>query len=212
MEASWRIRDHFSNLSDEQLSTLRLFHIELLRFNHSISLISNFSEKNADLLHFYDVIKATEFIVKDMPNLKEVYNFTSGNGISGVTFAILNPHVKVNIVVEDERKSEFIKHIVARAQTTNVSLLITKPDNLAIKNPAVVISRDFSNLARTLLLGNKILPVKSTIFSLKGADWFGELASLPAQISSTWNNEMASEYELPEKLGARVVIKSTRIS
>jgi len=212
MDANWRIRDLIPGLSDDTLSTLRLFHIELLRFNQTLSLISTFTEKNADILHFYDVIKGAEFIAKDNANLKELYNLSSGNGITGVIFAILYPNVKVNIVIEDHRKSEFVKHIVARTQLPNVVVMNIKPESLSIKEPTVVVGRDFSNLARSLLLGNKILPAGSTFYSLKGADWFKELASLPSQISSTWNNDMAFEFELPEALGPRVVIKSIKTS
>lgn len=212
MEAPWRIRDHFPALGEEILSNLRLFHVELLRFNQSVSLIPTFTEKNSDLLHFYDVIKACEFISKDNSSLKELYNFSSGHGLTGIIFAMLNTNTKVNIVVEDQRKAEFVKHIIARTQLQNVLVMNIKPDNISIKGPAVCAGRDFSNLARTLLLGNKILDPKSVFYSLKGADWFKELTALPSQISSTWNNDMAKEYELPERLGPRVVIKSVKIS
>lgn len=212
MDVNWRIRDLFPDLSDDILSALRLFHVELLRFNQSISLISTFTEKNADILHFYDVIKASEFITKDTPGLTELYNFSSGNGLTGIIFAILNPKVKVNIVVEDQRKAEFVKHIVARTQLQNVLVMNIKPDALSVKGPTVNVGRDFSNLARTLLLGNKILSAGSVFYSLKGPDWFKELTALPSQISSTWNNDMAYEHELPEALGARVVIKSLKTS
>ncbi len=212
MDVQWRIRDHFPNLSDDVLSTLRLFHIELMRFNQTLSLISTFTEKNADLLHFYDIIKASEFIKKDNVEIKEIYNYSSGNGLAGIIFSILNPTVKVNVIVEDHRKIEFVTHIVARAQLSNVQIMNLKPENLSIKGPSVNITRDFSNLARTLLLGNKILSAGATIYSLKGADWFKELTALPSQISSTWNNDMAFEYELPESLGSKVVIKSVKTS
>lgn len=212
MDANWRIRDLIPGLSDDILSSLRLFHIELLRFNQTLTLISAYTEKNADILHFYDVIKAVEFIAKDCPNLKELYNFSSGNGITGIIFAMFNPKVKVNIVIEDHRKSEFVKHIVARTQLQNVVVMNIKPDNIKINGPSINVGRDFSNLARTLLLGNKILSTGSTFYSLKGSDWFNELAALPSQISSTWNNEMAFEIELPEALGPRVVIKSVKTS
>ena len=212
MESQWRIREHFPNLSDDTLSMLRLFHVELVRFNQTLSLISTFTEKNADLLHFYDVIKASEFITKDCPNLTEIYNYSSGNGLTGVIFGILNPNVKINIIVEDARKIEFVRHVVARTQLANANIINSKPDSLSIKGPSVNITRDFSNLARTLLLGNKILDPGSTVYSLKGADWFKELTALPSQISSTWNNDMAFEYELPESLGPRVVIKSVKTS
>lgn len=212
MSASWRIRDHFPHLSDDVISNLRLFHVELLRVNQSLDLISNTTEGNADLLHFFDSIKASEFIAKDNPGLKEIYDWGTGSGFPGIVFAILNPTIKVHLVESDVRKADYLKQTIARAQITNAAVMNIKAENLNIKGPAVIMSRGLSNLARTLLLGSKTLEKKSILYSLKNDDWFSELSILPSQISSTWNNDMACEYELPESLGVRVVIKSVKIS
>lgn len=210
MEAPWRIREYFPELSDDIISRLRIFHIELLRINQSLDLVSNATEKNTDIIHFYDSIKASQFIVKDNPGLKEIYDFGDGNGFAGIVFGILYPEIKVHLVEQDFRKADFLKHIAARTQTENVDVMNIKPDSLNIKVPAVVMSRGLTNLARIMLLGNKILQKKSIIYSLKKDDWFAELSALPAQISSTWNNDMATEFELPETLGVRVIIKSVK--
>ena len=212
MEASWRIRDHFPNLADDIISNLRIYHLELLRVNQSLDLIPNINDRDADLVHFYDSIKATEFIVKDNPTVTEIYDFGSGNGFPGIVIAIMNPSIKVNIVEADVRKADFLKLIATRVQLSNLNILNTKAESLSFKAPAVVVSRGLSNLARTLLLGSKVLQKGSILYSLKSDDWFSELSILPSQISSTWNNDMAFECELPETLGIRVVIKSVKIS
>lgn len=211
MDAQWRIRDHFPELSDDALSALRLFHIELLRFNQKLNLISNFTEDNADLLHFYESIKSSQFMMQDNPELKEVYDFGSGNGFAAIVFAILYPNIKTNIVEADIRKSEFLKHVMARAQLANATVLDIKADNLKLSGPGVVMSRALANLARTLLLGNKVLEKGSKVYTLKGDEWFSELAVLPAPISSTWNTEMVAEYVLPESLGNKVLIRSIKV-
>lgn len=206
----WRIRDYFPNLNEEQLSSLRLYHVELLRLNQKLNLISNYTDINADLLHFYDSLKAAELIVNENPKLTEVYDFGNGNGLPGIVFAILYPHIKINLVEGDPRKSDFLQHIVERTELSNVQIMSIKPDEININKPVILTSRGMANLARTLILGNKVLKAGSVFYTLKGADWFNELSALPSQISSTWNNEMALEYELPLNLGTRVVLRSIK--
>jgi 16S rRNA (guanine(527)-N(7))-methyltransferase RsmG len=207
----WRIREYLK-LSDELISSLRLFHTELLRLNQRLPLISHYNDKDADLLHFYDSIKASEFIIKENPDMTEIYDFGPGNGLPGIVMAMLYPNITVNIVEGDSRKSYFLQHIIDRTELKNVFLMNINPDEINIKKPAILMSRGMANLGRTLILGSKVLKEGSIFYTLKGGNWFTELTALPAQISSTWNNEMAYEYELPESLGTRVIIKSIKIS
>jgi 16S rRNA (guanine527-N7)-methyltransferase len=208
----WRLRNYFPEITDEISSSLRLFHVELLRFNQKINLISTYTDKDSDILHFCDSIKAARFIVGDQPNLKEIYDFGSGNGFPGIVLAILYPEIRVNLVEADERKAEFLNHISERAELSNLSVLNIQPDDINIIGPAIVVSRGMANLARTLIVGIKVLEEGSVLYTLKGSDWFSEFTALPPQISSTWNNEMAFEYKLPEGMGDRFVIKSVKKS
>jgi 16S rRNA (guanine527-N7)-methyltransferase len=210
MEAEWRIRSFMESLQVEVMSSLRLYHVELLRFNQKLNLISTYTEKNADLLHFFDCIKACEYVYKDLDAAKEIYDFGSGNGFPGIIMAIMYPDLQVNLIEVDERKSEFLKHMLARLELKNAKVFQVKVEDLKIPQPAKIMCRAFANLARTLLLSNKIVKMGTVIYSLKGPDWFSELAALPNQISSTWNTDMGFEYELPENLGARVVLKSVK--
>ncbi len=211
MDAQWRIRQYFPELSDDTVGALRIFQLELLRFNQSLDLIQNSTEKQADLLYFYDSIKSSEFIVKENPEMKEIFDFGSGNGFPGVVFAILYPNIAVKIIEEDIRKSDFLKHIISRVQIGNLEVLHLQPEKFVAPSPVIAVSRGLSNLARTLLLGSKVLEKGSVLYALKSDDWFSEISTLPAQISSTWNTDMACECELPESLGIRVLIKSVKI-
>ncbi len=210
MEPKWRIRDHFSDLSDDTLSLLRLFHVELLRYSQELNLIPNYTEKDADLLHFYESIKASKYIQAENPDVKTYYDIGSGNGFAAAVFSILFPDLQVNIVEEDIRKADFLKHIVARTEVPNTNIMHVKPEKLTISGPVRVMSRDFANLARTLLMGNKILEKGSVVYCLKSDRWFTEVAALPAPISSTWNTDMVLEMDLPESLGHRVLVRAIK--
>ena len=184
--------------------------MELLEANNKLNLISTYTEKNSDVIHFYDCIKASQFIQSDSKH-DTYYDFGSGNGFPGIVFGILFNNVKSYLVEMDSRKADFLRQIVLKLQLTNIQVSEMRVESIRTKGSCGAMCRGFSNLARTLLMSNKILPVGSTIYHLKGPDWFTELTSLPVQICSTWNTEMACEYDLPDNLGSRVILRSVRI-
>src|SRR5690606_4269060 len=117
----------------------------LLRYSQELNLISNYTEADADLLHFYESIKASEFIRNDNPKTQTFHDIGSGNGFAAVVFAILYPDIKVSIVEDDSRKADFLKHIVARTEISNVTVMQINPEKLVTKGPIVVMSRDYAN-------------------------------------------------------------------
>lgn len=206
----WRLREFCKDVPDQTLEAFKLYQVELLRFNQRLNLISFNTEANADILHFYDCIKAAQYLSDILADENVVYDLGSGNGFPGVIFSILNPTKKVVFVDSDARKCEFLKYVAARLETKNVEV-----DNRRIEQinfgKSVAMCRGLASLARTLLLARPLMKKDSTIYSLKGRNWFPEVASLPHQICSTWNTEMAYEYTLPLAQGDRVILKSVKL-
>src|SRR6267154_6122106 len=91
----WRIRDYFKEVPDESLEYFKLFQVELLKFNQRLNLISVNSESNADIVHFYDCIKASQYLTGQLEDVETVDDFGSGNGFPGLIFSILNPKKKM---------------------------------------------------------------------------------------------------------------------
>lgn len=211
MEPNWRIRNYFQDLDDQILSALRLFHVELLRYNQKLGLIPPGTEKDIDVTLFFESISASRFIAKDSGS-NSVLQIGAANGFPGLVYSLINKDSQVTLAEEDERFCEFLRHMIARLEIKNVKVISGKLDQLKLQPNTVAFAKDVSNLARTLLLGNKIFSKGSKLYILKGTDWFSELASLPSQICSTWNTEMALEYDLPERKGIRVVLRSLKIS
>lgn len=185
--------------------------MELLRYNQKLGLIQPGTERDIDITLFYESIVASKFILKDSSSAAVVH-IGANNGFPGLVLSLLNKDVDVTLAEEDERFCDFLRHMIARLELKNTKVIGGKLDQLKLPQSTVAFAKDVSNLARTLLLGNKILSKGSALYILKGTDWFSELASLPSQICSTWNTEMALEYELPERKGIRVVLRSQKIS
>ena len=206
----WRIREYFKDISDETLEYFKLYQVELLKFNQRLNLISVGTEANADIVHFYDCIKAVQYLSEQVADVETIYDFGSGNGFPGLIFALLNPEKKIIFIDSDSRKCEFLKYMAARLNTRNISVLNQRIEEMKLGNQ-VAMCRGFASLARTLLLTRSTLEEGSIIYSLKGRNWFAEVTSLPHQICSTWNTEMAYEYILPLAQGDRVILKSVKL-
>lgn len=206
----WRVRDYFKEIPDEKLEYFKLFQVELLKFNQRLNLISIATEANADIVHFYDCIKAVQYLSEQTADEETLYDFGSGNGFPGLIYAVLNPEKKVIFVDSDSRKSEFLKYMAARLNTQNVTVQNSRIEDLKLGKKAAM-CRGLASLARTLLLTRNCMQEGSIIYSLKGRNWFAEVTSLPHQICSTWNTEMAFEYTLPLAQGDRVILKSVKL-
>jgi 16S rRNA (guanine527-N7)-methyltransferase len=185
--------------------------VELLRSNQVLSLIHPGTEHHIDILLFYESIVAARFIIKDSA-AKSLIHLGAASGFPGIVCALLFPDIQVTLAEEEERKCEFLRSIVSKLDLKNVKVVSNKLESLNIESGTVAVAKDLSNLARTLLLGGKILSKGTKFYILKGTDWFSEVAALPSQICSTWNTEMALEFDLPERKGVRVVIRSSKLS
>lgn len=185
--------------------------MELLRYNQQLSLIQPGTEHHIDILLFFESIISSRFILKDS-NAKKIIQVGAGSGFPGIILALIDNSVEVTLAEEDERKCDFLRSIAAKFELKNVKVISGKLESLKLDPNSVVVAKEVSNLARTLLLGNKILSKGSKFYIIKGTDWFSEIAALPSQICSTWNTEMALEFELPERKGVKVVIRSNKIA
>lgn len=207
----WRLRDFFKEIPDGTMEYFKLYQIELLRFNQRLNLISFNSEQNADILHFYDCIRAAQYLSDALVDHDLVYDLGSGNGFPGMIFSILNPTKKVIFVDSDARKCEFLKYVAARLNAKNIEVENKRIEQINM-GKSIAMCRGLASLARTLLLARAVMNKESIIYSLKGRNWFPEVASLPHQICSTWNTEMAFEYILPQNQGDRVILKSVKLA
>ncbi len=194
--AYWRIRDWFPKLSEQAFHDLRMFHVELLRFNEKINLISVKTIVDADLHHFADSIIATN-MVRELFAGKRVYDIGSGNGFPGIVLSILNRDTEVVLVDSDLKKMEFAKHIASVVKLPKLQTMWKRVEDLKEDEIEFGISRAFAPLPRALMLTRKAFKKGGIYVNMKSTEWPIEVASLPPQICSTWNSTFLSEYDLP---------------
>jgi 16S rRNA (guanine527-N7)-methyltransferase len=194
--AYWRIRDWFPKLSEQEFHDLRMFHVELLRFNEKINLISVKTIVDADLHHFADSIIVSDLLRNEIKG-KTVYDIGSGNGFPGLVMAILNRDTRFVLVDSDLKKMEFVKHVASLLKLTTLQTIWKRIEDFKDEEIEYGISRAFAPLPRALMLTRKAFKKGGVYINMKSDEWPIEVASLPPQICSTWNTTFMSEYTLP---------------
>lgn len=210
--ALWRVPQWFPNLPSPTLELLKRFHVELLKFNGKLNLISRNTERDADEAHFADSILA----VQALPQLAKaslVLDVGSGNGLPGVVFAIMHPGVPLRMVESDVRKCEFLKHVVHTLGLKGIDVINQRLETLAPVAPGTLgLSRGFASISKTCLMCNKIFPAGSAFYHLKGNSWSSEIAEIPSQLISVWKPELVGEYTLPVSQARRGLVCTTKKS
>ncbi len=169
----WRVPDWFPQISAEMLVQLVIVSRELFRFNEKLNLISEKTAGEADLLHFADSISAFT-LIGPLLGSTPVFDIGSGNGFPGIIFAILNPKLQVRLVEKDQRKVEYLKHVISVGGVRNASVLGVSVESLDEGSVPCAVSRGFAPLGKALLLTRKVFEVGGRYFHLKGSQWATE--------------------------------------
>jgi len=205
----WRIPQWFPDLPQEAQANFKKYHEELIRFNKTVNLIGVKTIPVADALHFADSILAWRIIKKDL-KASEVYDFGSGNGFPGLVMAILAPEVKFHLVDVDQRKAEFLKHMISQLGLKNADVLIRQIETLPDHSIQAATCRGFAPLAKAIIAGRKLFPKDASFYHLKGEEWATEIADIPAQVCSYWQPELLGEYRLPVGEVRFAIVKTTK--
>ncbi len=196
-EKNWRIADWFPDLSELQQTMLRVYYLELLKFNPKINLISRRTETEADQVHFADSIMAGKLIL--FRNKSEsIVEIGSGNGFPGLVMAVLAPERKFVLLDKDQRKVEFLKHVASRAGLKNVSFFNGLFEAFPEDSIDCAVSRGFASLSGSIISARKAFKVGGEYYHMKGSIWATEMAEIPTQVCSIWTPSLAADYRLPE--------------
>lgn len=207
--ALWRVPEWFPFLPSDVVEKFRLYHVELLKFNLRLNLISKNTEREADELHFADSILASEIILK-LPLAEQVFDIGSGNGLPGIIFGVLDSDREYILVESDSRKAEFLKHVINVLGLKNVNVMNVRFESLKYSGIESAISRGFASISKTLLVCNRIFEKGGNFIHLKGNSWSTEIAALPSQLISVWSPELRGEYTLPVSQARRAVVSTQK--
>jgi 16S rRNA (guanine527-N7)-methyltransferase len=208
----WRLDNWYPDLGPAVLKSLKTYYDELVKFNKTLNMVPPKTIPMADVLHFGDGIAASRVIAANPIKFTEIYDLGSGAGFPGLIFGILYPSIKVNLVESDQKKSEFLKHIIAALKITNVAVMTMKVEDLKEGSVGFAMARGFSTISRTILLMRKTILKGGIIFHIKGEEWGMEVSQIPIQLCSSWAPGLAGEYRLPVGEVRFAVIKTDKIS
>lgn len=207
--ALWRTSAWFPDLPGNNLKLLKAYHVELMKFNVKLNLISRNTEREADEVHFADCILSSALLLKE--NLGErIFDIGSGNGFPGVVLGILDPKREFVLVESDQRKSEFLKHAICSLQMKNMSVMNVRLENLQGTAIKFAVSRGFASISKTLLLCNRIFGKTGNFYHLKGNNWSSEIVDLPSQLISAWTPRLVGEYTLPVSQARRAIVATQK--
>ena len=194
----WRLRKWFSGLDEDILAQLRIFHLELLRFNKSMNLVSRKSEQSADLMHFADCIIAAKHIF-ETTDAKRIFDIGSGNGLPGLILAALDPAREIVCIDSNAKKTEAIRHMAQKMKLSNVVVGQARFEDMKEGIIDCAVSRGFASIAKTLLIARKPMAADGVYFHMKGTNWVREVAEIPSQICPFWSPKLVADYYLPEE-------------
>lgn len=208
---NWRIKEWFSDISDDEDNKLKIFSSELTKYNSTLSLVSDKTLPLADAIHFSDSILGCRAIVKDAQP-KSIVEVGSGNGFPSIVFSILFPNTKVTVLERDSRKVEFLKSVAGQIGLKNFDVQMLGVDGSGMGSYDLVMMRAFIPISKAILALRKQVRKGGHLYMFKGEEWATEVANIPSQLCSFWTPSLVSEYRLPIGEVKFAVIKLKKIA
>ncbi len=211
IDIHWRIPDWFKDVDKATLEKLLLYHDELLKFNNTVNLIGVKTISAADQIHFADCMIGIKNLVPFLTT-HEVYDLGSGNGFPGLVMAIMYPKIQVILVDSDQRKCEFLKHVIAKLSIQNAKVLNTQIEKLPENTIQFAMTRGLATVAKAVLLMRRPFKKGGAFFHFKGEEWFNEVSGLPTQLCAFWRPSLVTEYRLPLSEVNFALVKTEKIA
>jgi 16S rRNA (guanine527-N7)-methyltransferase len=209
---NWRIKEWFPDLNEATQVQLKNYHNELIKFNKIVSLISSKTAPHADAIHFADSIISSRLVRKMINKNVMLFDLGSGNGFPGLIYGLLYSDQNVTLIDSDERKCEFLRHVVAALRLSNVQVENKKIEALPPDSIQQAICRGYASLPRALLSLRKKVKKGGQVFHLKADEWSIEVSQIPTQLCSAWRPTLEFEYELPVGDIKLNIVRTERIS
>ncbi|RYZ82797.1 MAG: 16S rRNA (guanine(527)-N(7))-methyltransferase RsmG [Proteobacteria bacterium] len=208
----WRLAAWFPELGEALLSKFKVIFDELVKFNKTLNLVAPKTIAMADALHFADGILASHVISTSPVKFKSIHDLGSGCGFPGLIFALLNPGIQVFLVEMDQKKCEFIRHIISAVAIPNATIVNSKIEDLKDGSVEVAMVRGLSTISKVIMPMRKSISKGGLIFHIKGEEWGMEVSEIPIQLCSMWSPGLVGEYRLPVGEMKFSVIKTDKIS
>ncbi len=164
------------NLNDKQKEKLLFFKKEFLEYNKKVNLTSRKSIEDFDLINLKDSLGIIKFYT--FKKNQNVIDVGTGGGFPGIILAIIFDETNFYLNDSNNKKIEWIKHIVNVLELKNVFILNSRVEKLESKYNNyfdVVISRAVAKISHLLELTSNIQKINGEIILFKGKNYTNEL-------------------------------------
>lgn len=121
-----------------------------------------------------------------LTDIKNVCDVGTGAGLPGIPLAIARPDIAFKLIDSQQKKVNFVQHVITSLQLTNVVALHVRVETVQEVVPVeMVVSRAFANLNDFVTLIAKMCDNKTKIVAMKGrvAQALEEQQALPSEFS-----------------------------
>jgi 16S rRNA (guanine527-N7)-methyltransferase len=212
IQPTWRIPKWFPDLEIAVQRNLKIYWEDLIKFNKTVNLISPKTIAHADSVHFGDSINAANIVYRNNSNINNIADLGSGNGFPGLVFGIMFPGVSVTLMDVDQRKCEFLKHVISRVGAKNLKVSNVNIDQLGPDSLTFAISRGFASIPKTMMTLRSSLSMGGAIYFLKSDEWSLEVSQIPTQLCSIWSPSLIGDYSPPDSSAKYYVVKADKIA
>ena len=163
------------DFTEEQVSLLETYKIQLLKWNKVFNLTSITNEKDIITKHFMDSLSVNH----EIQGVEQVLDVGTGAGFPGMVLAIFNPGITFHLVDGVAKKITFLDDLKGKLGLKNVLTYHKKVENLQLEPPVeVVISRAFAEITKMIDLTCHLLKSTGQYYAMKGPGYEMELESL----------------------------------
>lgn len=162
-----------------------------------MNLISSTTIKIADEVHIADCLLASKFFFENV-QASTIHDLGSGNGCPGLILGILDNTRKYILIDRDMRKVEFLKTMIARLGLTHVTAEHMSIQDIPEESMECAISRAYASITGSLLATRRKFIENGRYFHMKSANWYVEVADMPAQLCVEWEATSVGNYALPD--------------
>ena len=115
------------NISQLQLSQLKMYYELLVEWNEKINLTRIINREDVYLKHFYD--SATIIKVIDINNISSLCDFGTGAGFPGIVLKIIFPHLNITLLDSLNKRINFLNLVIKKLNLENIVAIHTRVED-----------------------------------------------------------------------------------
>jgi 16S rRNA (guanine527-N7)-methyltransferase len=155
------------SLSTDAIQQLITYSELMLKWNKAYNLTAIRDPEQIITHHILDSLTLLPFLT----NSKAILDVGTGAGLPGIPIAIARPDLSVTCLDSQQKKINFVQHVITSLKLTNALAIHTRVEDLPAE-PKVdtIVSRAFSSLNDFVTLIDNLCDSKTKIIAMKGRE------------------------------------------